>query len=144
MSVDASTAVTPRIAQHIQLHRTDAGVTLTIDGQPFPYAIGPDVVALWGDDGIAAVQITVHAERVELVDAEREADKPPAPEPVDVPAGIAQLLARIATTHPGVRYHPEDPNTAAIEYEGARLGLDLISDDSIPPRTIEGAAPVGR
>lgn len=123
----------PTLAGRIDVHRDGPAIRVYIDGQPFPHLIDPDVAVFLGDVG-GAVRITIPTTLVQVVDT------PPQPEPpkerVDVPAGVAQLVAGIAATRRAVTYHPADPNAAAIEQCARDHGIPAVPNPALPPRTI--------
>ena len=59
----------PRIAKWIYVERRDRKAVLTIDGEPFPYAIARESVRVSVDpDGAPRVTLAILADRVEVLD----------------------------------------------------------------------------
>lgn len=133
-------APTPTLAGTIEVHRTGTTIRLTIDGQPFGYAVDPDV-AVFLADGMGAVRITIPTTRVQVTDTPAVAE-PAAPQ-VDVPPGVAQTVARIAEDFRAVTFHPDDPNAAAIEQAAREHGITPKPSTGVMPRTIRGIDPNG-
>jgi hypothetical protein len=64
----------------------------------------------------------------------------PIPDRDDIPYGVRIRIAQIAREFPAVQYDAADPNASAIEAYCHSLGLEPQPSDSVPPRTIRGAA----